>query len=143
MHLDSGLTRAISPTTLLYWFFFFSEYINVCSILISQVLSRCTLIKAHIDTSQRQYHIHIIWIWSSSVQLSSSYLIILIVCRVMFLLILIIFILTMCQLFVILISLLAPCILSYKPSYTSFFNSQLDRQRRFSFKRFQYPILIP
>ena len=92
MHLDSSLTRVISPTTLLSRFSFFSSYLYVCPTLFSPGLSQCILLRAHIDIFRRLYHSNTFWIWSDLPLFSylPPILTHLLTCRVVLLLILIV-----------------------------------------------------
>ena len=97
--------------------------------LLSLKLSKYTLLRVQIDTSQRKYHNQIFCIWSSSIQLSNSYFNYfdcLLGC-----------IITdsnntthsFYQLLVILISPFSLCILPLIPSYANIFNCQLSGEK--------------
>ena len=121
VYLGCDLTRAISPTTLLSEFPFFSTCLDTTSLLVKSRTVPVHPIESSDWDLSKIVSSQIFWIWSSSVQLSTSYIITVLVCRIVLILILSILSCLLCKLLVVLISPLTPCILPQMPNYTNFF----------------------
>ena len=131
--LDNSLTQTISPTTQPNRFSS-PSHISTRNLIIRDWVLNCS------TTPYWEFDWHLSKIVSQSNILnliflcSSIYipLITVLVCKIVLLLILLILTSLLFQLLVVLISPLAPCILSLMLVYTSYFDSQLDEQRKFS-----------
>ena len=117
VYLDNGITQIIIPTTLLNSFAFFSTYLDACPTFSN--LGCVNTLKWELILTPLKDNIIclLIWIWTSSVQLSISYSNYLnkgIITDLNSI------VKITCQLRVVLISPLAPCIQLLMPSYASF-----------------------